>query len=302
MRKLNSIMFVFLATVLCVGTVEGAIVFQDSFNDPCLPAWATVEAGPWDPNDPNADPSIASDLGVAHEPYLVLPYRTIKASLSETITSFKVNWKWLPAAWRQIGYLFLTNADGSQGYGVRWNCTFDDPPGYEPGYVNFIKWDDPNGLQVGRSPEGRPESASAMLPASVYLSGRSIDLPFAEWQFELNDEGKLDIWVTDATHGPDFHATVTDTDFNSFSRIYLTTSFYSAQPDFMLVDELQVSPWEALPPATCPEVIAGGYKLAADLNDDCYVNLEDYAMVASLWLVCNDPEDEVNCTPNWPTW
>jgi len=34
-----------------------------------------------------------------------------------------------------------------------------------------------------------------------------------------------------------------------------------------------------------------------DLNQDCYVNLEDFALLAAKWLKCNDPENE-NCT--WP--
>ena len=28
-----------------------------------------------------------------------------------------------------------------------------------------------------------------------------------------------------------------------------------------------------------------------DLNQDCYINLKDFAFVATNWLKCNDPED-----------
>ena len=39
------------------------------------------------------------------------------------------------------------------------------------------------------------------------------------------------------------------------------------------------------------EVVGGlfGWALAGDINKNCYVNLEDFAMLANQWQKCNDP-------------
>jgi len=39
---------------------------------------------------------------------------------------------------------------------------------------------------------------------------------------------------------------------------------------------------------------SGGY-ITGDLNHDCYVNLEDFALLSRDWLQCNDPAYEI-CT------
>jgi hypothetical protein len=48
---------------------------------------------------------------------------------------------------------------------------------------------------------------------------------------------------------------------------------------------------------TCENVLPG-YHMSSDLNSDCNVNFEDFAMLASNWAGCNDPEDTL-CQPNW---
>jgi hypothetical protein len=41
---------------------------------------------------------------------------------------------------------------------------------------------------------------------------------------------------------------------------------------------------------TCDDLIAmGGEHFFMDFNEDCYVNLEDFAEFAQDWLRCNDP-------------
>ena len=40
---------------------------------------------------------------------------------------------------------------------------------------------------------------------------------------------------------------------------------------------------------TCEEIKADGFKIAADLNGDCSVNLADIAILLEEWLECNDP-------------
>ena len=39
-----------------------------------------------------------------------------------------------------------------------------------------------------------------------------------------------------------------------------------------------------------------GY-LKTDLNEDCFVNIEDLSVLAYQWLMCTDPADVVNCQP-----
>ncbi len=66
--------------------------------------------------------------------------------------------------------------------------------------------------------------------------------------------------------------------------------------DFGTYQELQVTIQES--PTTCEAVIAAELALVGDVNSDCYVNLEDFALLTGNWLMCNDPED-VSCIPNW---
>lgn len=47
-----------------------------------------------------------------------------------------------------------------------------------------------------------------------------------------------------------------------------------------------------LPPPGCKDI---GVYFPADLNQDCYVNLEDFALIAGDWLKCNDPQ-RLECT------
>ncbi|MBN1846643.1 MAG: LamG domain-containing protein, partial [Sedimentisphaerales bacterium] len=42
----------------------------------------------------------------------------------------------------------------------------------------------------------------------------------------------------------------------------------------------------------CDVVIELGYGMASDINEDCYVNLLDFAALAADWLECNNPLDD----------
>jgi len=92
--------------------------------------------------------------------------------------------------------------------------------------------------------------------------------------------------------------------------------------------------FEIMEPITCDAAWTLGYGYPPDIDMDCYVELDDlhllvlewlnndcsiinewcnradtdqsnsvsftdFAELASMWLICNDPED-VNCIPNWP--
>jgi hypothetical protein len=52
-------------------------------------------------------------------------------------------------------------------------------------------------------------------------------------------------------------------------------------------NELQVT---FFTPESCEDVIATGFALVGDLNEDCEVNLQDVAVMSTKWLLCNDPD------------
>jgi hypothetical protein len=52
-------------------------------------------------------------------------------------------------------------------------------------------------------------------------------------------------------------------------------------------------------PQTCEDVIDAGGQLAGDLNADCKVDFEDFAIMSEQWLWCNDPEGGPQC--DWMT-
>ena len=62
-----------------------------------------------------------------------------------------------------------------------------------------------------------------------------------------------------------------------------TTQVFSGTmgPDEIILYEL-----EDLTPADCAAVIAGGYGLPADVNEDCDVNMVDLTILADAWLSC----------------
>jgi len=66
---------------------------------------------------------------------------------------------------------------------------------------------------------------------------------------------------------------------------------------FTVVNGLELEgTFHAEPVRTCQ---SNGLYEDLDLNEDCYVNLGDYAVVAGRWLECNDPQDET-CTATAP--
>ena len=52
-------------------------------------------------------------------------------------------------------------------------------------------------------------------------------------------------------------------------------------------------------PVTCAEVLAEGYSIPEDYNENCYVDVPDLAHMADDWLRCMDPADANNCEQPW---
>ncbi|MBN2377304.1 MAG: metallophosphoesterase [Sedimentisphaerales bacterium] len=55
--------------------------------------------------------------------------------------------------------------------------------------------------------------------------------------------------------------------------------------------------FNALPPADCDDAIEKGYSLVQDLNNDCKVNFEDFAIFSLGWLDNIDPQDANSSSP-----
>lgn len=72
----------------------------------------------------------------------------------------------------------------------------------------------------------------------------------------------------------------------------MPTTYFGTQ----IFDNLRIC--RVVRPATCAEVIAQGYGLEHDFNNDCYVNLLDYAILARDYFTCIDPADST-CTHAW---
>ncbi len=61
---------------------------------------------------------------------------------------------------------------------------------------------------------------------------------------------------------------------------------------------IPATPASPEPPTTCAEVVARGYGIRADLDDNCYVNWGDFSVFAASWLRCNDPANPI-CEQTW---
>ena len=74
---------------------------------------------------------------------------------------------------------------------------------------------------------------------------------------------------------------------DDIDKFYLGTVVVGATRT--LVDDITFE----LPPASCQEVWNDGFGMDGDLNEDCYMDLLDFAIFAEDWFRCNDP-----CDPN----
>ena len=60
-------------------------------------------------------------------------------------------------------------------------------------------------------------------------------------------------------------------------------------PDNSAMDD--VSFQAVVEPVSCYVAIEAGFGFAADVNEDCYVSLDDFALLAQRWLECMQPGD-----------
>jgi hypothetical protein len=95
-----------------------------------------------------------------------------------------------------------------------------------------------------------------------------------------------------------FEAHVWDTTVNAGEYVDVVfDSNGSNDDDWFYIDFLAMNIDEFVA-TNCAEIYTYGYNIQADLNKDCYVNFEDFALFSLEWLKCNDPED-LNCVQSW---
>ena len=233
MRK-NILMMTVVLAVLFSGAANAVTLLQDSFAD--LSQWTQTGVG-------FGNLEIRSDVAEASAPYMRVPYTTASADLSATTNIFEVDWKWnYEDNIADHAFMYVTNAAGDQGYGVRfsgWNA------------VVLGKYDKP-GQPVYRA-NGLP---SAYLGGHIGLGGTAYDLPFYDMKLTLDAAGLLTLYTT-TKPGTTLiqRSQVTDTDFTSFSKIYFLSNGDYAQ----FVDEVTVT---GVPePATLALLGLGGLML-----------------------------------------
>ena len=83
-------------------------------------------------------------------------------------------------------------------------------------------------------------------------------------------------------------------------RAYMQVHAWTSNPALCLDNWFDIEYLYFVPPdpTTCQEAILLGYKTAGDLNEDCEVNFEDVALLATAWLNCIAPEAD-ECTHQW---
>ena len=109
------------------------------------------------------------------------------------------------------------------------------------------------------------------------------------------------LWTTVAGPEEGVEATFTDpTDpattvsFPQFGAYTLRLTAIDAGVNAEVYAEIDV---ELISP-TCQDVIDAGLLMVGDVNQDCRVNLEDFAIFAANWALCNDPTRPQECL--WP--
>ncbi|AQQ71042.1 hypothetical protein SMSP2_01406 [Limihaloglobus sulfuriphilus] len=88
--------------------------------------------------------------------------------------------------------------------------------------------------------------------------------------------------------------TPSDPDYFTFDTVSVFVDGLGFPDDDVAVSVDNVWVTYELYPDTCEQLMLFGGGYTADINEDCHVDIADFAMLADTWLSCNDPED-VNC-------
>jgi hypothetical protein len=184
------------------------------------------------------------------------------------------------------------------------NVNFNDYPGdYMNGklddmrvYSYAIDLDTVRSL-VALGQNSAPAVESITVPANLILTGITLDVPVNATIYDAHDDAISYLWeqVSPAAPAVVFSSTTVEDPTVTIAqagtyvlRLTIDDGVYGTTGTIYKDVEIVVSD------ANCAKVKADGLLYAADLDENCHVNIYDFALMAADWLKCNDPQD-LNC-------
>lgn len=145
---------------------------------------------------------------------------------------------------------------------------------------------DPAGTEMGLTLKWSPDGVwSGNWDHWLWPSGDQVD-QWQSYEMEIYDAGagdlKLEIRSKNNTWTFDWYDNVPD--FESVSISCSWTGWGGVSNPVFRADNI-----EAIGISNCADAIDAGYGLLADINNDCHVNLFDYALLAMDWMEDADP-------------
>ena len=168
-------------------------------------------------------------------------------------------------------------------------------PNYEPDHivVRHVKQGFARPLVVLRS-------AEAVTQDVFWMEAHRDSVNTFSFLYSLDDQAT---WIPIGTYSHQADPQIKYAGFGVFGMNFELPDGWEAAhfgPDrdifYETVDRFTVGPTST---KICGSVILGeGKSLVGDINEDCYVDLKDFALVAGAWAQCMDPED-VDCEKPW---
>jgi hypothetical protein len=206
--------WVVMFSILANGLALGVTVMDEHFDYADTDALRAVWSG--------SGVLITEDSDIVGTPYMSLGNYITYAELSQPVTTdFQISWKMGATSNLRGEWLWLMNADGSQGYGV---C-LDTGISGNYSYTRLNKIDDPNAMMTWR-----PYGTSLASSSTNYVFDSAAGTTFCE--FELSWTAATGEFVLTVNGEEEFR--VVDTDFNTFNRIYLVGNAWGLFDDIVM--------------------------------------------------------------------
>jgi len=263
--------------VFCGIAAGDTLVFEEEFNS---------GTGQWSYVEGTGDVlTVAGGVGE-------LGYRSIYAPLSapSVATTLEFDVK-AGIVGVDMGYVYLLDAAGTKGFALRIGR--NGTPNTQ--FFSMEEWDYTDRPIRGTFHAGTPNYFTGLGGYNYLSGGTSSDIrdAFIHVTFTIDDVGN---GTLDIDGGTEYGTLSLSAAAPNHAGITLTQIQIQGPTDggeTDIYDNITVSSVVEL--ATCQEVIDGGFKIVGDLNNDCYVDLEDFAILASQWQVCIHPDDPL-CT------
>ena len=254
------------------GFIPEPIAFSDDF-DGDMSKWTGDTIGDWSTIE---DPNTGLPDKAAHKTQTVVSgYDYISASF----TSFTAQeWKlkhdmWITGAWtphnhNQWRIFIVDSSNGDAGYRL------------DVGADGFIKL-----MRVKPGVENVELASTVTGTTTAYQAGWNILIMKRDAAGLITvsgwaDDGETPFWST-STSKP-------DNTYLTFDRLDFGIAYDTSAGVDMLLDNMEIS--------YVAEPVCGDWGYAdMDFNQDCFVDLLDFARFVEYWMLCSEPTDE-NCT------